>query len=148
MPPTGIIATITSILKPTRSSQQPSPSSFDHNASDEEAGLIPPSPSTPTSPQRTYGTLPYVPLSHTPHSGHSAEDEALDGNDQAIWEDVQTQGLDGRGSIADTDESVEEEIDRYEEEQAQLKDGECVLRCAAVVRIAHKTDTDESSPSK
>lgn len=120
-----MIATITSILKPTRSSL---PSSLERSDSQDEERLIPHT-SNRTSPERTYGTLPYygssiTPSQHTPHVGHTAEDEALDGNDQAVWGDVQTQGLDGRGSIAATDESVDEEhpLDKYEEEQAQLKD--------------------------
>ncbi len=124
-----MIATITSILKPTRSSL---PSSLERSDSQDEERLIPHT-SNRTSPERTYGTLPYygssiTPSQHTPHVGHTAEDEALDGNDQAVWGDVQTQGLDGRGSIAATDESVDEEhpLDKYEEEQAQLKDGKLV----------------------
>jgi hypothetical protein len=142
----GVIATITSIL---RSSRTPPPSDLSPGYSDtydEEAGLVrnEASSSSPRNhpPGAGYGTLPLGSQQHTTETGtaatayhggstsgprpcHGDHDDALDGNDAAVWKDVQTQGLDGRGSIAETDENGDFGVilDGYEANQAMLKDG-------------------------
>jgi len=134
----GVIATITSILKSSRTPPQENLSPSTSDDYDEEAGLVANNPSS-SSPQNTaYGTVPLYThgqlhpgrvdgtstAGQRQLPGHEDHDDALDGNDAAVWKDVQTQGLDGRGSIADTEESNEfrELLDGYEANQAMLKD--------------------------
>jgi hypothetical protein len=141
----GVIATITSILRSSRTPPTSDLSPGYSDSYDEEAGLVrnEASSSSPRNhPPAGYGTLPLGSQQHTTETGtaatayhgsstagprpcHGDHDDALDGNDAAVWKDVQTQGLDGRGSIAETDEDGDFGVmlDGYEANQAMLKDG-------------------------
>lgn len=142
MPATSFIAAIASAIRHPTSSSEPenrplindqSSSSDDQTVTIPASGIEGRDPSEspiPTQANYNYGSIlqQASPAHHTHVEGDGHDhDEHLDGNDIDIWRGVQSQGLDGRGSIKSRDEEEEAEFLAMREDEREQEVG--LTRC-------------------